>query len=176
MKILVIPDVHLKPWLFDWAENILKAGQADNAVCLMDMPDDWNQEFWVDKYRETFDRAIRLAKDFPETLWCYGNHEISYVWAKLETGYSPYAENVVISKLEELKNSLGDQSQIAFAHRIGRVIFSHGGLSSDYLAFLDESLLSADIDEVLAAVNGASPKYLWRDNSPLWLRPQRKNP
>jgi len=108
MKILVIPDVHLKPWLFDWAENILKAGQADNAVCLMDMPDDWNQEFWVDKYRETFDRAIRLAKDFPETLWCYGNHEISYVWAKLETGYSPYAENVVISKLEELKNSLGD--------------------------------------------------------------------
>ena len=36
MKILVIPDVHLKPWLFNMSENILNAGKADKALCLMD--------------------------------------------------------------------------------------------------------------------------------------------
>ena len=62
MRILVIPDIHLKTWLFDRAEAILKAGKADRAVCLMDMPDDWNMEFRIEKDRETFDRAIEFAK------------------------------------------------------------------------------------------------------------------
>ena len=40
MKVLVIPDIHLKKWIFDKAEGILKEGKADRAVCLMDIPDD----------------------------------------------------------------------------------------------------------------------------------------
>lgn len=35
MKILVIPDIHLKPWIFDRAENILRSDRAERAVCLM---------------------------------------------------------------------------------------------------------------------------------------------
>ena len=31
MKVLVIPDVHLKTWIFDKAENILKSGKADRS-------------------------------------------------------------------------------------------------------------------------------------------------
>ena len=27
-----------------------------------------------------------LAKKYPDTAWCYGNHDLSYVWHKLETG------------------------------------------------------------------------------------------
>lgn len=92
MKVLVIPDIHLKTWIFDRAENILKAGKADMAVCLMDMPDDWDMEFQIERYKETFDRAIAFAAACPDTLWCYGNHDVSYPWGKLETGYSPYAE------------------------------------------------------------------------------------
>ena len=65
MKVLVIPDIHLKPWIFD--------------------------------------RAIAYAMDYPDTLWCYGNHDVSYPWGRLETGYSPYAERSVISRLEELE-------------------------------------------------------------------------
>ena len=42
MRVLVIPDIHLKTWIFDRAEKILKDGKADRAVCLMDIPDDWN--------------------------------------------------------------------------------------------------------------------------------------
>ena len=40
MRVLVIPDIHLKPWIFDRTEKILRDGKADRAVCLMDMPDD----------------------------------------------------------------------------------------------------------------------------------------
>jgi hypothetical protein len=38
VKALVIPDVHLKPWVFDRAEEIMDAGTADKAVSLMDIP------------------------------------------------------------------------------------------------------------------------------------------
>ena len=65
MKVLVIPDIHLKTWIFDRAETILKAGKADRVVCLMDMPDDWDMEFQIERYKETFDRAITFAADHP---------------------------------------------------------------------------------------------------------------
>lgn len=31
MKVLVIPDIHLKLWIFDRAEKIIKDGKADRA-------------------------------------------------------------------------------------------------------------------------------------------------
>lgn len=37
MKILVIPDVHLKPWMFDRASELMDSGAAEKAVCLMDV-------------------------------------------------------------------------------------------------------------------------------------------
>ena len=58
MRVLVIPDVHLKPRMFDRADSLLKQGIADQAVCLMDIPDDWNQELNLDLYIRTFDRAF----------------------------------------------------------------------------------------------------------------------
>ena len=61
MRVLVIPDIHLKPWIFDRAEEILKEGKADRAVCLMDVPDDWGMESNIDRYKETFDRVIIFA-------------------------------------------------------------------------------------------------------------------
>lgn len=41
MKVLVIPDCHLKPWMFAQADAIMKKGIADKAVCLMDLADDF---------------------------------------------------------------------------------------------------------------------------------------
>lgn len=35
MKVLVIPDCHLKPWMFAQADAIVKKGIADKAVCLI---------------------------------------------------------------------------------------------------------------------------------------------
>ena len=172
MKVVVIPDIHLKPWIFDRAEEILKNRKADRAVCLMDIPDDWDAYFSLESYEETFDRAILFAKEHTETLWCYGNHDVSYPWAKLESGYSPYAESTVLQKLEELENSLQDRTKIAVVHRVDNVIFCHGGLAEDFISRLNKNMLKADIDAVISAVNNASQDCLWEDDSPLWLRPQ----
>ena len=175
MKVVVIPDVHLKAWLFDRAEEVLAAGGADAAVCLMDLPDDWEMEMRVDLYRMTFDRAISFAKAHPETRWCYGNHDVSYPWGRLETGYSPYAERTVMEKLSELESVLPEPGRIAIIHRIDNVLFMHGGLSARAVRMLGRDLPKADIDTVIAAVNSASQDYLWNEESPLWLRPQQMN-
>lgn len=172
MKVLVIPDIHLKPQLFDYAEKIMNDCKADITVCLMDIADDWNKEYQVQCYRETYDRAIKYAKSFSNTLWCYGNHDISYIWGKLESGYSPYAENTVISKIEELKKSLTNENQLKFIHRIDNVLFSHGGLSKEYVDRFYYYLREDDIDSIISSINNARDDYLWNNESPLWLRPQ----
>ena len=43
-KVFVIPDVHLKPWMFDKAEELLSRSEYDKIVCLGDLVDDWDQE------------------------------------------------------------------------------------------------------------------------------------
>ena len=73
MKVLVIPDVHLKPWIFSQAAKLMKDGAADRAVCLMDIADDWNKEYDLISYEQTYDAAISFAREFPDTFWCYGN-------------------------------------------------------------------------------------------------------
>lgn len=77
-----------------------------------------------------------------------------------------------MSKLEELEKSLKSPAQINIMHRIDNVLFSHGGLTADFLRWLNKDLLDADIEEVIAAVNDAPHNYLWNDESPLWFRPQ----
>ena len=133
MKVLVIPDVHLKPWMFDRAAELLKDGAADRAVCLMDIPDDWRQEFNLDLYVQTFDAAIQFAKDFPETLWCYGNHDTCYPWNQRETGYSKIAPWTVCEKLRKLQEALLDEKQLTFLYRIDNVLFCHGGLTDKFV-------------------------------------------
>lgn len=43
-KVFVIPDVHLKPWMFDMAEKKMKTAKYDRIVILGDIVDDWEQE------------------------------------------------------------------------------------------------------------------------------------
>ena len=66
MKILVIPDVHLKPFMFIRAKELLKKGIAEQAVCLMDIPDDWQKQYQLEEYVKTYKEAIAFAKvSFP---------------------------------------------------------------------------------------------------------------
>lgn len=78
MKVLVIPDVHLKYKLFDRADAILESGQAERAVVLGDLVDDWHCEMRDDMYKALFDRAKEFHKEHPDTLWCWGNHDLAY--------------------------------------------------------------------------------------------------
>lgn len=63
MKVLIIPDVHLKPFMFKQAAELMERGIAKRAVCLMDIPDDWNKQFDISLYEQTYDAAISFAFD-----------------------------------------------------------------------------------------------------------------
>lgn len=175
MKILVIPDVHLKPWMFDRASEILNSGAAKKAVCLMDIPDDWGQEYNLGLYEETFDAAIRFQKEFPETLWCYGNHDLSYEWLQYESGFSSVAIPVVQKKLSELRRELPDRSQMAYIHRIDDVLFLHGGLTHTFVKYYANDVDYDDTDAVIEKINLLGRNEMWDDASPLWFRPQFYN-
>ena len=175
MKVLVIPDVHLKPWMFDRASEILNSGAAKKAVCLMDIPDDWGQEYNLGLYEETFDAAIRFQKEFPETLWCYGNHDLSYEWLQYESGFSSVAIPVVQKKLSELRRELPDRSQMAYIHRIDDVLFLHGGLTHAFVKYYANDVDYDDTDAVIEKINLLGRNEMWDDASPLWFRPQFYN-
>ena len=175
MKILVIPDVHLKPWMFDRASEILNSGAAKKAVCLMDIPDDWGQEYNLGLYEETFDAAIRFQKEFSETLWCYGNHDLSYEWLQYESGFSSVAIPVVQKKLSELRRELPDRSQMAYIHRIDDVLFLHGGLTHAFVKYYANDVDYDDTDAVIEKINLLGRNEMWDDASPLWFRPQFYN-
>ena len=175
MKVLVIPDVHLKPKMFYRASAIMHQGIADRAVCLMDIADDWGQEYNVDLYVETYDAVISFAKEYPDTLWCYGNHDLSYVWYMPETGYSSMAMSTVQRKLIDLKVALPENNPIKYVQRIDNVIFSHGGVSDYFVREYVPASKYNDIDTVMDTINCLGVNEMWNDASPIWLRPQYSN-
>ena len=172
MKILVIPDIHLKPWVFDRAKEIMDTGAAEKALCLMDIPDDWGQEYNLGLYEETFDAAIRFQKSYPDTLWCYGNHDLSYEWLQYESGFSSMAIPVVNEKLSALRRELPDRSQMAYIHRVDDVLFLHGGLTHAFVKYYASDVEYDDADAVIEKINCLGRDEMWDDASPLWLRPQ----
>lgn len=175
MRVLVIPDVHLKPWMFHWASELMKETQADKVVCLMDIADDWKQQFNLDLYEQTYDAAISFAKEHPDTLWCYGNHDLCYLWNQRETGYSKIAPRMVCEKLRILKESLPDEKQLAYIHRIDNVLFCHGGLMDYFVRTYVPDGIYDDVDKVIQIINEFGCGRMWQNISPIWFRPQYYN-
>ncbi len=174
-KVLVIPDVHLKTWIFDQAAEIMINTDCERAVCVGDLVDDWGFEDNVAIYEETLKRAISFAERFPDTIWCYGNHDLSYLWDQYDhPGYSAAAKDRVIELFMELQDCLESLDQIGIIHRIDNVLFSHAGLS---LEFIDTQLsgMKDDVDCMIDTINEYGVEELWENNSPIWIRPQYGN-
>ena len=172
MKVLVIPDVHLKPWMFRRASELMKTTGADRAVCLMDIADDWGKQYEPDLYAQAYDAAIEFAKEYADTLWCYGNHELCYLWDQRETGYSGIAAGTVCEKLSRLREVLPEEGQIAFLHMVDSVIFSHGGLSCSFARRYVPSGEYHDAAAAVRRINRLGCTEMWQDASPIWFRPQ----
>lgn len=171
-NVLVIPDVHLKPHMFEQAARLMKSGIAGQAVCLMDIPDDWHSEYNIELYVRTFDAAIAFAEEYPDTLWCYGNHELSYIWNEMESGYSSFASWTVKEKLLELQKKLPEGNEIRYIHKKDNVIFCHGGLRDDFVRSTVKASIYHDADAAVDAVNGLHHDLIWNNASPVWHRPQ----
>lgn len=175
MNVLVIPDVHLKPCMFQRAAELMKEGIADRAVCLMDIADDWGQQANQDLYIQSYDAAIAFAKEYPDSLWCYGNHDMSYLWGQWETGYSSICEPIVCEKMKELANAVPNWRSMAFIHRIDDVLFMHGGLTNDFVKQHFPSRYHSDVNYVIETINSFGIREMWNDGSPLWYRPESWN-
>ena len=169
-KVFVVPDVHLKPWIFEKASKLISNGKYDTVVILGDLVDDWFQEKNIDLYNETFDAAIAFVMKHRNTVWCYGNHDVSYLWEAMESGYSYYAHNTVVERIQDLRDALPSENCV-FIHRIDNVLFSHAGLTESfvYRHFGEEH---RDLDSILCKINEMGEYELWQDDSPIWARPQ----
>lgn len=172
MKIIVIPDVHLKPWMFERASELMDEEKLDGAVCLMDLPDDWGHGKDFDLYIETYDAASRFVAAYSATKWCWGNHDLSYKWGLDQSGYSSAMQGTFRRLQGRMADLLPAGNPIRYVQRIGSVIFSHGGLSDLYVREAAPSIKGNDVDGALDRVNSRGARYLWNDESPIWLRPQ----
>ena len=167
-RVLVIPDVHLKPWIFDEADKVDKSSYED-IVVLGDLVDDWGKGNDLDAYEETLKRAAEFGKEHGESLWCYGNHDVSYLWDAMESGYSVQARITVIEGITKLERILEDRYK--FVHRIDNVLFSHAGVTETFVLHSCGYHVK-EIDDILAKINRMGKQELWRDSSPIWARPQ----
>ena len=167
-RVLVIPDVHLKPWIFDIADRIDK-NSYDTIVVLGDLVDDWGKGNALDVYRQTLDRAVEFGQKHSQSLWCYGNHDISYLWDAIESGYSIQARITVVEGITRLEHVL--KNRYKFVHRVDNVLFSHAGVTEKFV-FQFCGYHVKESDDVLAKINQMGKQELWRNSSPIWARPQ----
>ncbi len=170
-NVFVIPDIHLKPEIIKKADEICEKNNYDKIVTLGDIVDDWNKERDIGLYNDTFDVLIAFLKKYPNTYLCYGNHDMSYIWEKYESGYSPYAREVVVRRLKEVRDTL-KEGHCAYIHRIDNTIFSHGGLMTSFIIENFGFSSHKEIDEIISDINSMWCDKMWRDDSPIWARPQ----
>lgn len=175
-KVLVIPDIHLKPVMFDKAEKYLSSGEADFAIQMGDMVDDWGEEFNISLYDRTLMRAIKFQKDHPNTLWVMGNHDYGYWHPDMgvkESGHSKFQEGNTLSLLQELERQGGEQK---IMHVVDNVIFTHAGLTETWVKrqklLIEAGWGDFETADLLRLVNFAAPAELWLEESPIWARPQ----
>ena len=174
------------------------------VVFLGDLADDWGQEKNLKLYEKTFDQVIGFVKEYQEKYdiyYCLGNHDISYVWRKYESGYSLTAQDLVCRKLKELRDAFTDKSRFAFIHSVDNCLFSHAGLSWSFVQkYADYSTVDRTemIDDLIRRINewadDIDPEKhrqkraeklsydlegtigvadLWNDDSPIWVRMQK---
>lgn len=168
MRVLVIPDVHLKPEIFEMATRIMESSDCERVVCVGDIVDDWGCEKNTDLYEKTLKKAIEFAHKHRDTLWCYGNHDLAYLWdIYTHPGFSAYAQDIVRNYFGQLD----DMGNLAIMHRIDNVIFSHAGLTKEFVDYYMDDL-RYNVDAMIDSVNKYGKEVLWDDMSPLWARPQ----
>lgn len=184
MKILVIPDVHLKPWMFKEADEIMQEYHPDNVLSLGDIPDDFKCKNNSTLYDETFDAAEAFLEKYPDSLWCIGNHDISYVWGDdyWQSGKAYHAKKTATGRINRFYNKIlysNKPERLKYVFRIDNIIFSHAGLTRYYAEFLQKRIDSpdtdwSDVDSIIDLINSGkiSKDLIWNDRSIIWARPQ----
>ena len=169
-KVFVVPDIHLKLWMLEEADKIISADRYDKVVMLGDLVDDWGMEYKLDLYDEMLARTADFIVKH-NAYFCYGNHDVSYLWDRLESGFSPAAHDRVIAGMRRIEEIV-DPDRIAFIHKIDNTLFSHAGLTDVFVNYFFDDPEEYTVDELIEDINEMSAIELWTDASPIWARPQ----
>ena len=171
-KFFIIPDVHLKHWMFKKASEKIAEREYDYIVLLGDLVDDWDQQRNLELYQETLDVTIKFLEEHQNTLYCYGNHDVSYLFQAWETGYSPEARDIVVKGINRIIYTLPENNS-AYIHRVDNILFSHAGLTERFVKRCFGGCGRMEIDEIIAQTNRLPKDKIWRSDSPIWARPQK---
>lgn len=172
MKVLVVPDIHLKPHMFKLAEDHFSDLCCDTTVFLGDFCDDWGKQNNVNLYEQTLDALEDYLANHPSSLVCWGNHDLAYLWGKEDhPGYSFCSSLVVKDKFEDLIKKYPDTFKIV--HRIDNCIFSHGGITAEFLRYFyfSTTRINCNVDKLISEINQMKSSELWVYSSPIWARP-----
>lgn len=167
MLVLVIPDSHLKPDIFRKAEKIMDAGKMDKAVCLMDIPDEWNEQ--KADYPLMYEAVFRFIEKYPDSVFLWGNHDYSYSFGRRTAAYMSDVRDYVQAQNYQMHKQL--HAGLSVAVRIDNVVFSHAGFSKEFVRQWfppDER----DVDNVIDKTNHMLSFQLWDSSSPLLARIQ----
>lgn len=167
MKILVLPDAHLKVPLLQKIDQLLEGHPDWECVSLGDWCDDWGRP---PKDYEGFFRAFEeLCCRYQNRIHlCWGNHDYGY-WSCPEkhAGYIRDAEEIVRFHLKALDLI----SPIQVVHRFDTLLFSHAGISKEWVAnYKNEVDMYPDLS-LIEYTNTRHADLLWGNGSPLWRRP-----
>lgn len=168
MKILVMPDAHLKCGLLDRMSVLLDAHPDWGLVSLGDWVDDWNAspelyKTFLNKFADFLDRyGTRCA-----LVW--GNHDWGYWeapgWA---SGYSSDAKDLVRHYLADFQTSY----PFFMVYGEDNVVFSHAGVTKAWFATYKARLSKLSPHTSLDTyTRDATTWELSEDASPLWHRP-----
>lgn len=125
MKLLTIPDIHLRSWMIDAAEQLGEKLGVDAYCFLGDYVDDFGREYDLYAYKNTIERLIDFSIMHPNNaFFCMGNHDAAYLWHQEQAGFSVQASWLVKEKLQEL---IRVSPEFKIIHRIGDFMFMHGG-------------------------------------------------
>jgi len=157
-KVLVIPDTHLKPKMFDLADKIVSEYKVDYVIQLGDNFDDFY--CYEEQYKEHLGRMVAFKYEHPETVWLYGNHEMSYILGRPVTGNTFWGE--------KYSNLYKRDFNPKFVHIDNNIVFSHAGVFQE---FLDrEGIKDDNPTSLIDKINNIDSKQFWLDDSPLWAR------
>ena len=169
--IFVIPDVHLKDWMFDKADELISKGAYQYVVLLGDLVDDFGQQRNIVLYEKTLYKALLFMKKHENSFLCWGNHDMSYLWGYGETGFSDLAVDTVKTGIKKIKSEI-PAYRLGYIHKFDNILFSHAGVTDYFIS--KHAMYAGSVDDIINIVNTdmIDPQDLWMDHSPLWIRPQ----
>lgn len=173
MKALIIPDLHLRGF---WKEAVKKWN--DPIIFLGDYVDSYSYEWDKDEQMpnpvDYLLEVINFKDCNPDRVTLLiGNHDESYIHEGLDASRHNYSLH---DKLHQVFEEDIDYFQIA--QQIDDTLFTHAGVSKDWLKRHDLKLPETDADIYLNEIYKVSPEIFWemswerggwsQTGSPIW--------